>query len=52
MLFKDNSTRIFFASDIHGSETCFRKFLNSAKFYDAKALIFGGDIKKKQLYPL
>jgi Predicted phosphoesterases, related to the Icc protein len=52
MLFKDNSTRIFFASDIHGSETCFRKFLNSAKFYDAKALIFGGDITGKAIIPI
>ncbi len=52
MLFKDSSIRIFFASDIHGSEICFKKFLNSGKFYDAKALIFGGDITGKAIIPI
>ena len=27
--------RLFFATDIHGSETCWRKFLNPAPHYDA-----------------
>ena len=27
--------KIFFATDIHGSEVCWRKFLNSAAFYKA-----------------
>ncbi len=27
--------KIFFATDIHGSEICWRKFLNSAAFYKA-----------------
>ena len=25
--------KIYFATDIHGSEMCIRKFLNAAKFY-------------------
>ena len=25
--------KIYFATDIHGSEVCWRKFLNSARFY-------------------
>lgn len=45
-------TRIFFASDVHGSESCFRKFINAAKFYDANALILGGDITGKALVPI
>lgn len=46
------TTRIFFASDVHGSESCFRKFINAAKFYDAKVLILGGDITGKALVPI
>src|SRR5579864_400188 len=44
--------RIFFATDIHGSERCFRKFLAAAKSYDADALILGGDIAGKGLVPI
>jgi len=45
-------TRIFYATDIHGSEVCYLKFLNCAKFYDADVLIMGGDITGKMLVPL
>ena len=45
-------TRIFFTSDVHGSEVCFSKFLNTAKFYDANVLILGGDITGKMIVPL
>src|SRR3970282_1946161 len=41
------STRIFFATDLHGSEVSFRKFINAAKFYEADALIMGGDVAGK-----
>ncbi len=44
--------RIFFATDIHGSERCFRKFLNAGKFYNADHLILGGDITGKVLVPV
>jgi Icc-related predicted phosphoesterase len=48
--FKQQKTpRIFFATDIHGSETCFRKFVNAAAAYSADALIMGGDVTGKQL---
>jgi Icc-related predicted phosphoesterase len=43
---------VFFATDIHGSETCFRKFLNSAKFYDADVIVLGGDMTGKALVPI
>lgn len=43
---------IFFASDIHGSERVFRKFLKAAPFYGAKAVVFGGDITGKALVPI
>lgn len=45
-------TRLFFATDVHGSDRCYRKFLNAAKFYDANVLILGGDITGKMLIPV
>jgi Icc-related predicted phosphoesterase len=45
-------TRIFFVSDIHGSDRCFRKFVNAARFYSANVLILGGDITGKMIVPL
>jgi Icc-related predicted phosphoesterase len=45
-------TRIFFATDVHGSEQCFRKWLNAARVYGADVLILGGDITGKMLIPL
>ena len=45
-------TTIFFATDIHGSERCFMKFINAAKFYQANVLILGGDITGKALVPI
>jgi uncharacterized protein len=44
--------RLFYASDIHGSERCFSKFLNAGKFYRAQVLIMGGDITGKVIVPL
>jgi hypothetical protein len=44
--------KIFFATDIHGSETCWRKFLNSAPHYGADVVILGGDITGKALVPI
>lgn len=45
-------TRIFFTSDVHGSEACFSKFLNAAKFYQVNVLILGGDITGKMVVPI
>ncbi len=44
--------RIFFASDLHGSDRCFRKFLNSAPFFDADVLVLGGDLTGKAIVPI
>ncbi|MGC9137970.1 MAG: metallophosphoesterase family protein [Thermoplasmata archaeon] len=51
-LFKDTTFRIFFATDIHGSEIVWKKFLNSIKVYNAHLLIFGGDITGKAIVPI
>jgi len=44
--------KIFFATDLHGSEVCWKKFLNSARFYDADVLICGGDMTGKAIVPV
>jgi Icc-related predicted phosphoesterase len=45
-------TRIFFTSDVHGSDVCFMKFINAAKFYQAHVLILGGDVTGKMIVPI
>ncbi|MFC6874255.1 metallophosphoesterase family protein [Halobellus marinus] len=47
-----DATRIFFATDVHGSTACWRKFINSADFYDADVLILGGDTTGKAIFPI
>src|SRR5215203_20966 len=49
---REPETRVFFATDIHGSETCWRKFLNSGKHYEANIMILGGDMTGKALVPI
>lgn len=43
---------LFFATDVHGSERCFRKFINAANVYGASILVLGGDITGKRITPL
>ena len=40
---------LFFATDLHGSNVCFKKFVNAGKFYGAKVLILGGDVTGKMV---
>lgn len=42
-------TVLYYASDVHGSDKCFRKFLNAAQFYGASTLVMGGDILGKAI---
>ena len=44
--------RIFFATDIHGSDVCWRKFINAGKFYKADFLVLGGDTTGKEICPI
>jgi uncharacterized protein len=44
--------RIFFATDVHGSEVCWRKFLNAGPFHKADVLIMGGDMTGKAMVPI
>lgn len=43
---------IFFASDLHGSNVCFRKFVNAIQFYGANVLFMGGDMTGKAVLPI
>jgi Icc-related predicted phosphoesterase len=43
---------IFFVTDIHGSDVCFRKFLNAYAIYDVDILILGGDMTGKLPVPI
>jgi Icc-related predicted phosphoesterase len=49
---KKKMTRLFFATDIHGSERAFMKFVNAGKFYKMDALVLGGDITGKMVVPI
>jgi Icc-related predicted phosphoesterase len=42
-------TKVYFATDLHGSSKCFRKFVNGGSAYGVDVLILGGDIAGKAL---
>lgn len=46
-----SGSRIFFATDLHGSEVCFRKLLGAPEAYGATTVIMGGDCTGKSLVP-
>lgn len=45
-------TRILHASDFHGSDIAYRKFLGAAKMHKADVVIIGGDITGKAMVPV
>lgn len=47
-----HATRVFYATDLHGSDVTWRKFINGAKFYGADVLICGGDLMGKVVVPI
>lgn len=44
--------RVYFCSDLHASRRCWKKFLNSWRFYRADHIIVGGDITGKFVVPI
>jgi Icc-related predicted phosphoesterase len=42
-------TRLYFATDLHGSDKCFRKFLNGGSVYGADVMVLGGDVAGKAI---
>ncbi len=49
---RQRALRIYFATDLHGSEVCFRKFLAAARVYEANVIILGGDFAGKAIVPV
>ncbi len=47
-----SKTRVFFVTDLHGSERLFLKFTNAGKVYQANVLVIGGDITGKTITPI
>jgi Icc-related predicted phosphoesterase len=48
----DGELTIYFASDLHGSTLCWKKFLATPSFYGADVIIVGGDVTGKFLVPI
>jgi Icc-related predicted phosphoesterase len=48
----DHSLTLYYASDVHGSELLWRKFLGAASFYGADAAVMGGDLLGKAVVPI
>jgi Icc-related predicted phosphoesterase len=44
--------KLFFATDVHGSEVCWKKFISAGKFYEVDFLILGGDMTGKAIVPI
>ena len=44
--------KLFYATDVHGSEICWKKFINAGKFYEVDTLILGGDMTGKAIVPI
>ena len=45
-------TTLFFATDVHGSDICWKKFINAGKFYGADIIVLGGDMTGKAIVPI
>lgn len=44
--------KLFYATDVHGSEICWNKFISGGKFYEVDTLILGGDMTGKAIAPI
>jgi len=45
-------TTLFFATDVHGSDICWKKFISAGKFYGADIIVLGGDMTGKAIVPI
>jgi uncharacterized protein len=48
----DGGLRLYYASDIHGTEVLWRKFLHAPAIYGAPVIVMGGDVTGKAVIPL
>ena len=44
--------KLFYATDVHGSDVCWKKFISAGKFYEVDTLILGGDMTGKAIVPI
>jgi uncharacterized protein len=44
--------KIYYATDVHGSDICWKKFINAGAFYDVDVIILGGDMTGKAVVPI
>ncbi len=44
--------KLYYATDVHGSEICWKKFISAGKFYGVDVLILGGDMTGKAIVPI
>jgi Icc-related predicted phosphoesterase len=48
----NGKSRLYYASDIHGTEVLWRKFLRAPEVYGARVIVMGGDVTGKAVIPL
>ena len=44
--------KLFYVTDIHGSNVCYRKFLNALPIYGVDVAVLNGDLLGKVLIPM
>jgi uncharacterized protein len=49
---ENGGLRLYYASDIHGTEVLWRKFLHAPAVYGARVIVMGGDVTGKAVIPL
>ena len=47
----EDAFALYYASDVHGWDQCWRKFLGAGRFYQVNALLMGGDLTGKAVVP-
>lgn len=48
----EGTVSLYYASDVHGSDRCWRKFLGAGRHYGVDALVMGGDLTGKAIVPI
>lgn len=49
---RNGGLRLYYASDIHGTEVLWRKFLHAPRVYEAPVIVMGGDVTGKAVIPM
>jgi uncharacterized protein len=48
----EDTVDLYYASDVHGSDVCWRKFLGAGRYYGVSTLVMGGDLTGKVIIPI